>query len=316
MREKIKAFLKNSIGYILATFFTIAYIAFSILEINETGKSVLEIIGGSFIFYVFQIVLISLFRSQGITNGKNHETYTNTINLHGTKVEGITDDMDCLPAWCEEKNKLNYQRQRRKILGKAALKYDDYFDKDGEVIKFYEVNKANLKWGRKNRFNRRKEKKRIKAYNNAVNLKLSILDETSVTSSDKSKEDKYALPENEKEFMGRNTLKDLIIKIFPAILFGYYGVSQIANFSWATFVWTTFQALMGFVSAVSQMFAAQNYVINEMRTGIVKKISWIDEFSADIKRNPEKYKDVKDKKNTTDGGDKHEYDEKNESTIS
>lgn len=290
--EKIRKFLKNSVGYILATLFTFAYVGLSILEVSKTGKNALEIIGAGFIFYVFQIVLITLFRSQGLTNGKNHATYKATVELHGEKVEGISGDMDCLPSWCEQKNKKNYERQRKKILGRAALKYGDYFDDNGDVKTFYVVNTDNLKMGWKNRFNRRKERRRIKAYHDAVNLKLSPLDDVALTSADKSKEDIYALPDSEKEFMGRNSIKDIVVKVFPAVLFGYYGVSQLPNFSWATFAWTAFQALMAYVSAIAQMFSARDYVINDVRTGIVKKISWLDEFSADIKRNPDKYKEA------------------------
>ena len=172
------------------------------------------------------------------------------------------------------------------------MKYSDYFDKDGIVIKSYEVDSAkmSLKW--KNRFVRREEKKRYKAYRKAVKLKLSELDAMLITSGDKQKEDKYALPESEKEFLGRNTLKDVFMKLFPAVLFGLYGVKEIADLSWANFAWTLFQALTGFASAVPQMFSAQSYVINDVRTGTVKKIGWIDDFSADRKRNAAKEKAV------------------------
>ena len=294
-REKVGSFLKNSVGYILATLFTFAYIGLSILEVTQTGKSLLEIIGSGFIYYAFQIVLITLFRSQGLTNGKNHDSYKATLTLHAQKVEMISENMDCLPNWCEYKNKLNYKQQRTKILGRAALKYDDYFDENGDVKDFYTVNTDDLKWGWKNRFNRRKERKRIKAYQDAVNLKLSQLDAVSLTSADKSKEDKYALPDNEKEYMGRRSIKDIFAKTIPATLVGYYGVNQIAGFSWATLAWTAFQALMAYASAITQMFLARDYEIIEVRTGIVKKIGWLDEFHADVTKNPTKYRKVEEK---------------------
>lgn len=313
MFDKFKAVLKNSVGYIISTLLTAGYIALSILEIDRTGKSVGEIIGSGFAFYIYQIVLTTVFRAQGLANGRESEQYKNTVRLHGQKVESISDDMDMLPYWCDEKNRKNYEQQRKKILGRAALKYADYFDKNGDVITLYEVDadKMSLKW--KNRFNRRQEKNKLKAFNKAVNLKLTELDASSITSADKAKEDKYALPDSEKEFMGKHSVVDIVFKALPAIVFGLYGAKELATFSWAVFAWTVFQALVGFASAIPQMFTAKSYIVNDVRTGVVKKITWVDDFSADVKKHPEKYKkeacDECGDKSHDDGNDHEEKDE-------
>lgn len=286
--DKFKAFLKNSVGYIMAVIFTAGYISLSILTIDKTGRSIDEIIGTGFVFYLYQIALTTLFRSQGLMNGKNNEAYQETNRIHGEKVEQISDDMDFLQLWCDKKNKLNYKKQRTKILAREALKYSDYFDEDGTAIKTYilDTKKMSLKWS--NRFVRREEKRRYKAWRKAANLKLSELDATSITSGDKTKEDRYALPESEKEFVGRNTVKDVLMKALPAILFGLYGVKEVAGLTWSHFAWTVFQALTGFASAIPQMLSARSYIVNEVRTGTVKKIGWIDDFSADLERDKTK----------------------------
>ena len=307
MVEWFKKFLKNCIGYIIATLFTAAYIALSILEINRTGRTIEEIVGTGIVFYIFQIILTSLFRAQGLANGRNHTSYQETSTLHGKKVKGIESNMDCLPAWCEQKNIENYEQQRKKILGRVAMKYSDYFDDNGDVIKLYTVDVKKMKWGWKNRFDRRAERARLNAYKKAVNLKLSELDAMSITSSDKAKEDKYALPESEKEFLGRHSIVDLALKALPALLCGLFSVKELSDFSWANLAWTAFQALMGLASAIPQMLSAKSYIINEVRTGICKKITWIDAFSADITKNPHKYdsithETVKEKNNETDEG--------------
>ncbi|MBQ5926567.1 MAG: hypothetical protein IIX01_01430, partial [Clostridia bacterium] len=115
-------------------------------------------------------------------------------------------------------------------------------------------------------------------------------DPTSLTSSDKAKEDKYALPESEKEFLGRKFLKDIVWKALPAILFGLYGVKEVAQLSWAAFAWTVFQAFTGFASALAEMITSKHYIVNEVRTGMVKKIGWIDDFYSDLTKNPDEYK--------------------------
>lgn len=289
--EKAIAFFKNSVGYIMSTLFTAAYIGLSILTIDRTGRSIGEIIGMGFVYYIYQIVLTSILRPQGLTNGKNDATYKDTAALHGEKVEAISDDMHLLPVWCEKKNQENYREQRRKILASEALKYSDYFEDDGTVKNPYvlDSSKMSLRWA--NRFNRREEKRRYRAYRRAVKLKLTELDATSLTSGDKSKLDKYALPEGEKEFLGRKFLKDIIVKALPAILFGLYGVKEVADLNWAAFAWTVFQAITGFVSALAEMISSKHYIVYDVRTGMVKKIGWLDDFVGDLKSNPEKYKE-------------------------
>ena len=306
MQGWLKTFLKNSAGYIVSTLLTAGYIALSILKFDETGKSIWEIIGDAFAFYIYQIILITVFRVQGISNGQADTRYTKTVELHGQKVEEISDDMDILPLWCEEKNKQNYERQRKKILGRAALKYADYFDKEGNAIKVYEADASKMRISWKNRFVRRQEKGRIKAFNKAADLKLSELDEASLTSADKAKEDKYAMPDGTKEYLSRKGLGDMVSKSLPTLIFGLYSVGDLESFSWAVFAWIVFQALIGYASAISQMIMAKSYMVNEIRTGIVKKITWLDDFSADVKRNPGKY--IKEETNECVHGEENDND--------
>lgn len=303
---KAMRILKNSIGYIMATVFTVAYIALSILKIDKTGRTIDEIVGDGFKYYIYQIVLTALLRPQGLANGRNDEEYIKTAELHEKKVEEISENMNYLPVWCEKKNQENYKKQRTKILASESLKYSDYFQDDGTVIADYEIDssKMSLRW--KNRFTRRAEKRRYKAYRRAVKLKLSELEATSLTSSDKAKEDVYALPESEKEFLGRKFLIDIVKRTLPAILFGLYGFKEAADLNWAAFAWTVFQAVTGLVSAIAEMITSKHYIVNDVRTGMVKKIGWMDVFSADLKTSPEKYIS-----NTSPVSEKECYNEQN-----
>ena len=293
MGEKIKKFLKNSIGYIMALLLTAAYITLSFMTINRTGRTVEEIVGTSFVFYLYQIALVSLFRPQGIANGERNPKYVKTQELHAKKVDEVADHMDELSVWAEKENEKNYKVVRKRILAGAGLKYDDYFKADG-IIEPYKIDpkKLSLRWS--NRFMRKEEKRRIKAYKRAVRLKLSEIDATSLTSCDRAKEDKYALPESKKEFMGRNTLKSIVTKAFPAILFGLYGFKEIEDWTWINLAWTSFQAISGFASAIPEMLAAQSYVVDDLRLGAVKKISWLDAFLCALKLAPEEYSTQKE----------------------
>ncbi len=288
MAEKFKAFLKNSVGYMMALLLTAAYIMLSFMTIDRTDRTVEEIIGTGFVFYLYQIALVSLFRPQGITNGEKNPKYIKTQDLHANKVDEVAPYMDELAVWAEKQNVENYKRVRRRILAGVGLKYENYFKEDG-VIEPYQIDvaKMSLRWS--NRFIRREEKRRIKAYKKAVQLKLTEIDATSLTSCDRAKEDKFSLPESKKEFMGRKTLKSVVVKALPAILFGLYGFREIEGWTLVNLAWTCFQALSGFASAIPEMLSAQSYVVDDLRLGAVKKISWLDEFLCDLKKNSAEY---------------------------
>ena len=288
MLDNFKSFLKSSVGYMMALLLMIAYILLSFMQIVPTDRSIQEIIGNGFIFYFYQIALISLFRPQGIINGKKNTKYVSTQTLHGKKVDEVSLYMDSLSIWAEKKNKENYKRVRLRILASAGLKYDDYFHEDG-TVELYKVDYAKLSLRWKNRFTRREEKRRIRVYRAALRLKLSEIDATSLTSCDRAKEDMYKLSADEKEFNLWKTLKSVFFKAVPAILFGIYGFRDMGVWTWGGFAWIAFQALSGYASAIPEMLSAQSYVVDDLRMNAVKKISWLDEFLCDLKNNPNDY---------------------------
>lgn len=290
--EKIKYFFKNNVGYLISTAEALAFVLLSLVRIDETGKTLQEIIGSGFVFYILQLTLVTLLRHQGLINGENDERVLNTYELHGDKVDEIADDMDALEQWCEEENANNYKRVRRRILASAGLKYDDYFKKDGSIEPYnIDLTKMSLKWS--NRFIREAEIKKINAYNKAVHLKLSKIDATSLTSGNQAKEDKFAFGKGKKEFLRVHGMADALIRSLPALFFGIYGFHRIENWTWANFAWIVFQAVLAYSSAIPQMFSAKSYVIDDLRGDVVKKIRLIDKFICDFNRYPEHYKRTK-----------------------
>lgn len=303
MAEKLKAFLKNSVGYVVATMTTLAYVMLSYLQVDRTGKSLDEIIGSGIAFYILQIILISLFLYQGLSNGERDERVQETNELHGEKVLGIADSMDALDVWCEKENAENYKRERTIILAKAGLSYADYFQEDGVVLPYeVDVQKLNLHW--KNRFIRRREKKKISAYNRAVKLKLSEINATMITSNNKATRDKFSQPKQKTEFISGKLSKSSLVKALPALFFGLWGFKSIENWTWTNFAWLVFQAMVAYAGAIPQMFAGRNYMVDDHRGGVVKKIGYIDKFTCDFKNNPEKYRKTRNK--DTETGKKEE----------
>lgn len=317
MAEKFKAFLKNSIGYVVATLTTLAYVMLSYLQLDRTGKSLDEIIGSGIAFYMLQIILITLFLYQGLSNGERDERVKDTIELHGEKVLEISDDMDALDNWCEQENAENYKRERTIILAKAGLSYADYFQDDGVVLPYeVDVKKLSRRW--KNRFVRRREKKKIRAYNRAIRLKLTEINTTMITSNNKATRDKFSQPKQKTEFISGKLSKNSLVKALPALFFGLWGFKSIKDWTWTNFAWLVFQAMVAYAGAIPQMFAARNYMVDEYRGGVVKKIGYIDKFSCDFKNNPEKYRTTTnkeivaktDKKQESMEDNTYEHDEK------
>ena len=277
MNERVKEFLKNSTGYGIILLISAGYIATAFITIERSGKSIGRIIADGIVIFLIGIVINRAFELQGITDGDRDERVQVAITRHTEMVDLVAPYIDRLDDWCDRKNREALRAQRVRVLAERGLNYSDYFDEDGMTREFT-VNEARMK----NRYLRKAELKRIRCYYKALSLKLTPLTSGVLTSEGGRYGDPYYLGRSKPEYTRETGREDVISKILLSVLFGYFGIALIADWSVATLIWKTLQITVFLVIGSLKKTQSFQFVIEEYRGRITKKTNILQMFVNDI----------------------------------
>lgn len=296
--DKARNAFLNNIGFIIVLVVATVYIARSILKIEDTGKSVVEILADGAFALIFGWFVKSLLGEQGILSGLNCKAMNDTLGQHGNAVTAIEKFMPKLPDFCLMKNAKLRIEKRKHIIGRKNLNYDDVFCDDPQrlekviedrlamfnssntsikVSTFKKMRERWLKW---------KERRSIlKCVAKANKIKITELSSDTLTSDGGDSTDPYNFGPTIKQYTAKSTASKLGTAVMFAVVFGYLGVSMVDDFSWATLVWAIFQMLAFVVSGVWSFLTSYIHIIDSYRKGIVRKINILKEFETLVKDN-------------------------------
>lgn len=278
MNEKAKDFFQRTIGYIIVVFVAISYIATAFIQIEETGKSVARILADGIFSFLLGFCINRSFDLQGVMNGERDERFRASFALHGETVVKISPYIDKLDEWCAIKNKENLKVQRTRVLASEGLAYNNYFNEDGSAKEF-QIDEKKLQ----NKYLRKSEKKRIKCFDKALHLKPTPLSTGELTSECTKPQDPYNFGRTKEQYEKQSSAFDIISKVAIAIIFGYYGVSLVQNFSYASLIWKFLQVTLFILIGIINMYSSYFFITGEYRGRIVKKISHLEMFDSYIK---------------------------------
>lgn len=274
--KKKDLFIRFS-GYISVGFIAMVFVAMGLITISKTGRSVSEIVIESALGFIVGLLIDSILGLQGLSNGKRNDLFLETRTLHGETVDGISPHIHELDSWCAKKNSEALKLQRTRILAAEEMKYDDYFDQNGQG-KGFSAPKAN------NKYEEKKYKRMERAYAKALKLRLTQLSAAALTSDSVRPEDPHYLGESENEYKRHAIAEDAIKKAGVALIFGYYTVEQLISFSPAALIWRLLQVSVYIVTGVTKMISSQNFIINDYRQQIIRKVNYLLMFKNDIER--------------------------------
>lgn len=273
MNEKVKDFFKQNIGYFVVALVSAVYIATAFITIDETGKTIGEIIADTAIVFFLGFFINRVFDLQGMMNGDQDERVQKTIAVHGETVVKISPYIDKLDEWCNIKNKENLKLQRTKILASEGMKYSDYFDDDG-TAKGFVPDKDKLK----DKLLRKIEKAKLRCFKKALHLKLTPLSAGGLTSEGGKHQDPYNFGRTKQQYETRTSIRDIITKVAIAGIFGYYGVRLIQDFSYANLIWNGLQVVIFILMGCIKMYNSYIFVTDEFRGRAVKKTNNLEMF--------------------------------------
>ncbi len=281
MSEKTRDFIRNNAGYIAVALICLAYVATAFVTIGETGKSVGAIIAEGAVSFFLGVFISRLLELQGIMLGERDDKMIATHNVHSKIVIKISPYIDRLDEWCNAQNAAALRYARTKILTSAGMKYSDYFKDDTPLgFKFTKCD---------NFAERTSQLLRYLAYKKALKPKLTPLSANALTSEGGKIDDINYLGMTKGEYEASTGLRDIVSKIAVAVIFGYYGVDMLANFSPATLIWRALQVGMFLVMGTIKLYRSYRFIVDDYRNRIVKKTDHLQKFDNYI-QNEEKNK--------------------------
>ena len=257
-----EAFYKNA-GYIAVMLISAMYVAGSLVTISRTGRSVQEIVGTGVISLIVGIMINGCFRTIGIRRGDEDERMEATVALHGACVEEIAPYIELLDDFCAQESKTALKEARTRILCREGMRYTDCFDSEGVAIP------CSFK---------KEERKRKRAYNKALRVRVTPLASSALTTNGASHKDPYDFGKSKKEFSGYRGASDLLIRLVMAIMFGYFGVQLSGEINVAVLIWNGLQIVLYVTGGIIQMYSSYMWVIEDYRGGIVRRIDVLQKF--------------------------------------
>ena len=283
---KWRTFFLNNLGFILVTVTVVVYLFYGLVKLDETGKSVGQIISDSAIAWIVGFMISRMLEFQGFLIGEKTDTVKNTRTLHGKTTEDISPYIEYLDDWCNDQNDLALKVGRSQILSAVGLKYDMIFDKDGAVFE----DKLLIPASPIKIIEERNVKKR-KAINDAINCKITPLSTNSLTTSYVSKKyDPYDFGMTKAEYTSKSTLSSAFQKLGLGIAFGWFGIKLIEDFQWGYLIYTGIQVGIFLLMGAIVMMKAYFFVTEAQREATIKKINNLEKFKNTDKS---KYKEMK-----------------------
>ena len=276
---KVKKLITQNIGYIVVAVVCLIFMLTAFLEMGKTGKTIGEIITDGAVFFFLGCLVTRMLDLQGLSEGERDERVIKTLNLHGETVESISEHIEELDDWCDKKNKIALKMQRKKILAREGLRYEECFDEDG-IAKPFEFDDKKLK----NKLFARVENRRYRCYMKAVRLKLTPLSASDLTSEGGRANDPNFLGRTKAQYESQTRTWDIFMRMGTALVFGYYAVDLIENFSYATIIWRALSVGMLLLMGNIRRQLSYNFMTDEYRSRVIKKIDFMQKFENDMKK--------------------------------
>ena len=279
MNENVRQELRTNVFFGVVALISLVYLARGFVTVVETGKSVAEILADGALGAVFGFLISKLLSLQGLAKGEVQKDVVATNRLHQAAVEDVVPVLDKLDEWCEIKNEENIRVCKRRILASQGVRYEDYLTGAYTLVEGGEEKKVPLE-------DLPRAKRR--AVHRADRLRLTPLTAGALTTECHKSRYQYDFGMDKHAYERRRDLSQILSKVGCGLLFGYFGVRLLAEFSWESLIWTALQvAALLAMGAVSYM-RAYFFVVDYDRHRVIRKIDNLQKFKIWSEQNEKK----------------------------
>jgi hypothetical protein len=268
--EKVARFFASQAVNIILLIIVSVYALSGLINIQETGKTPLEILASGFIALILAWSISTLLGQKGIVSGQRSDIYKATLLEYGNKVSSVDGHTDEFEKFCEEQKAYEKDKIQRSLIASAGLKWDKVFV-DGQF-----VIPNNL------------QKEQIIAIKKAVKAKVYNM-EAGYILGGMEQEFRSTKDETISSFQVKESTRMGLLKVLNSVIFGIYSIQIMQDFNWAAVIWKMLEVSVWMGFGYMSFFTNYEFVIEKYRKQIISKINLIVKFNDIIKKNPNKF---------------------------
>lgn len=277
MEQGLKKFINklvSSASFICGVLIAIWWIFYGMIEIRPTSLSLTDRIGLTICTAFLAVTYCKLISAGGFNSAKNSDEFKAIAREKTDAVKKGNQYKAEIMQYVKDVAKKNLKEARKETLESFALKYEKFFNDDGELV-YLDYKKDTLL-----------TKKQLKAIKYCVKQRIVIPEVFGEISGSKfglKKRRKQREYEAKKDIT--NTITRVVISVFAVgMMFEFLGWSTSA------FIYALFQIATWTASGISQRVGNYNFIMNEIAPQIIEDTLIINGYLELSDSAKEKYK--------------------------
>lgn len=291
--EDIQSFTSRYIKSIAMDFVVVlvafAYIFYQMITLKTTELNPLVLLAQGIMGIICGVVIKQALGENGFSRGYNSKFWLEEENKYNdacNTANPYMERVDNFYQYEEIEKKKNYRRQH---LQEIRLKYDNWFDKDGNYIG------KSLK---ELKTEKTLDRKQLRVLAKCIKVKIYPLNLFSQYAISTEQDTKKEITDKEKR--ARNITQNTIMATLVAII-GVYFIPQITGWNWANFISATMQVALWVMFGIIQLYTNYNFVVQDKVATLRRKKEIIRRFTSGCEKGlyikgPYDTQDVKDAK--------------------
>ena len=269
LEEKLEELQRFALRYIktiamdlVVILVAFSYVFYQMITLEPTQLNPLVVLAQAIMGIICGVVIKQALGENGFSKGytsphwnKEEELYNNACNVALPYMEKV----DNFYEYEIIEKKKNYRRQH---LQEVRLKYDMWFDRDGNYIASDELyNKL--------------DKKQKRVVNKCIKVRiypLNLFSQYTISTDTFTKKEQTDKTQRAKNIRS-NTITATVIAVI-----GVYFVPLINGWNWASFISATFQVAMWVLFGILQLYTNYNFVVQDLVSILRKKKEDIKRF--------------------------------------
>jgi len=278
-------FIKDGLINIVIVGISLAYIFYNMIALEPTSDAVWELSIKGILSIICGILVKQGVGENGFSLGYNSSIWQDEL----IKYNNCCSLAD---KYADREDNFYYSREiekrkaiRRDILRAVRLRYEDFFDVNGDYTDPILVSNSEYKKARKNGVSvigRHLDKKQKKAIQKCLKLKvytLNLFSEFREVSLMKSAPEMTDTDQRKKM-----ALKNSFAQIFTGVVGVYFVPVFNNNWNWAAFIVATLQVAVWVATGIIQLYANYNYIVVDKVNKLKEKKSLIKMFITNCEK--------------------------------